>query len=105
MLIQALYIALIAVVYAVILIESGMLFSMPYQKLQNWTLATYNKYPSDIWWLKPLISCVRCVAGQIAFWTFFYIYEYNLLLHITFTALAIYFSTILNKIYQWTQQP
>jgi hypothetical protein len=105
MLTQALYVALIAVVYSVILIQPGMLLGSLYQKLQEWTLQEFDKYPDEVVFLKPLISCVKCVAGQWAFWAYPFLFDYNFFEHITFTALTIYFSTILNKIYQWTTQP
>jgi hypothetical protein len=107
MLAYAAYIAVIAVVYAVILVQPGMLLGTLYQRLQEWTLSEFDKYPEDVVFLKPLISCVKCVAGQWAFWAypFLYLDAYSFFEHITFTALTIYFSTILTKLYQWTTQP
>jgi hypothetical protein len=56
-------IAIIAYVYAIILTKPGMLFGEIYGRL---TTIEMN-YPWTGWLLKPLMTCVYCVAGQMAF--------------------------------------
>lgn len=98
-------ITLVAVVYATILTQPGMLLGGFYQRLQGYTLKRYNLYPEEVFWLKPLISCALCVAGQWCFWGYIFLYysDYNLFYHLYFTALGIFLSSVLKKIHTWTK--
>ncbi|WP_187260738.1 hypothetical protein [Pontibacter beigongshangensis] len=98
-------ITLVAVVYSLVLTEPGMLLGGLYQRLQNWTLTKYNQYPEQVFWLKPLISCALCVAGQWCFWGYLIIYHrsYNVFEHLYFTALGIFLAALLRKLYLWTK--
>jgi len=107
MIYEAFAISLVAVVYAVILVQPNMLLWPLYERLQNWTLRRYNgAFPEDIYWLKPLISCVLCVAGQWCFWGYLllYFHDYHLGEHLYFTSLGIFTAALLRKIYLWTTQ-
>lgn len=114
MLVYAHGIAIVAVVFTVVLMENNMLFAPFYQRLQAWTLRKYNKYPEQVYWLKPLISCALCVAGQWAFWGYLILaldvfhvnrYDYNVFHHIYFISLTILLTALIRKFYTWTQQP
>lgn len=86
-------IAVIAYVYSVILTEPGMILSEFYKWIESFKLPD--------WLFKPLIDCYKCVAGQMALWIFFFQPNYNFWNHITFICLTIFFSIIINKIYEW----
>lgn len=61
----AFQIAVIASVYAVKLTKSDMLLGGVYGKLTQ----IEKDYPWTEWIFKPLMTCVYCVAGQMALWT------------------------------------
>ncbi len=58
--------AAIAYVYTIVLTESGMLLGRFY----GWISGIANRYPRTEWFLKPIILCDRCVAGQFGLWGF-----------------------------------
>lgn len=62
-------VAVIALVYSCILTDADMIMGKPFA----WSV---THLPT--WLHKPLISCEKCVAGQIAFWSYPYciIYHY-----------------------------
>lgn len=99
----AFQIALVAVVYSVILTQPGMLLGGLMQRLQGWTLERYNLYPEEVFWLKPVISCALCVAGQWCFWGYLFLPDYTLFGHIYFTAAGIFAAALLRKLYLWTK--
>ena len=77
-------ISVIAFVYSCILTDSGMIFSKPYE------LAIIHL---PVWLHKPLISCEKCVAGQIALW----VYLFGMNVHYEwFTHLFLIMQSILN---------
>lgn len=41
------------------------------------------------WLNKPLGGCSKCFTGQLAFWLYIYLYDYNLVYHLLFTLSAI----------------
>lgn len=98
-------ISLTAVIYSVVLVQPDMLLGAAYQRLQGWTLQRTDKYPEEVFWLKPLISCALCVSGQWCFWGYLFIYysNYNLFYHLYFTALGIFLAAGLRKLYLWTK--
>lgn len=57
-------IAVIAWVYSVKLTEPEMIFS----GLMFHATNAQDRWPITKWILKPLITCVYCVAGQMALW-------------------------------------
>ena len=107
--------ALLAVTWAVVLVETGMLLA----PVQRWLREAWRKpYRADAtgpyadldacWWWKPLWGCFRCTAGQWAFWGYLLLSlhhrtPYSLFQHLTFTAATIMLACILNKIYLWSQ--
>ncbi|MBF9140846.1 hypothetical protein [Hymenobacter properus] len=55
------------------------------------------------WWWAPLWGCFKCVAGQWAFWGYLLLFPlsaYHLLAHLSFVAVTILISILLNK---WSQ--
>lgn len=91
----ALQIAVIAYVYAVILIEPDMLLAEFYLQLR----IRIGRYK---WIFKPLIDCDRCVAGQIALWYSVY-NSLTVAQSISLIALSIFLTQILQKIHKWTK--
>jgi hypothetical protein len=59
----ALKIAIVAYIYSDVLTEGGMILNGLYVWLDS------KKIPD--WLFKPLIGCYKCVAGQMALWSFF----------------------------------
>lgn len=98
-------ITIVAVIYTMVLVQPGMIFGPLYQKVQDWTFKKYGEFPEDIYWMKPLVSCVLCVSGQWCFWGYLVLYsdQYNLGAHLYFTAFGIFTAAILKKIYLWTK--
>jgi hypothetical protein len=90
---DALKISLIAFMF-VILGEPGMIFAW-YQKL-------IYKLPEMIY--KPLGGCVICFAGQLSFWYFIFFKEYNLLEHLFFVSLTIFFTKLLSYLWNHLEQ-
>jgi hypothetical protein len=84
----ALIIALCAISVTEILMQPGMLFWGYWQTLE-WINKNYQ-----FGWLiaKPFGYCSVCFAGQCAFWTYFYLFDYEIFYHITFTLLTILFT-------------
>jgi len=82
-------IGITAVVFCYDLIEENSPFEF-YGKL-------LKKLP---WWLaNPLGDCVYCFTGQLAFWTFIFKGDYNIIRHIFFISLTIFFSHLFTKIF------
>jgi hypothetical protein len=52
-----------------------------------------------------LIGCPKCVAGQIAFWGYFFQGSYNFFEHLSFITITILITAILtqilNKLFLW----
>jgi len=86
-------VSLITYVYSVILTEPGMLLTGLWKWLESKHLPE--------WIFNPLINCFKCVAGQVALWSFFFLFPYNIFNHIFFISLTIFISLIINKLYQW----
>lgn len=87
-------VAVIALVYSCILTDADMLLSKPY------TLAITH-LPE--WLHKPIISCERCIAGQIALWMFPFwmsrFIEYDWFYHACFISQSILFTSLLKAAY------
>lgn len=92
----ALSVALVAVTWAVVLVDTGMLLEPVQRWLREWhkrRWVNYIKGPGEwsyaeeeaqveeayyrngftldsYWWWKPLWGCYRCVAGQLALWAY-----------------------------------
>lgn len=108
--------AVLAVTWAVVLVDAGMLLAPVQRGLRAW----YNYVDAaeqplrihrldDQWWWKPLWGCYRCVAGQWGLWGYLLlIYRhhapYSLFQHLVFTAGTLLLACIINKLYQWTNQ-
>jgi hypothetical protein len=131
MIADAIYIAVCAVVFAVVLVDDGMLLA-PVQQwlrekhLQAWMRQrvdeeglirpalidryyTTGKELDSRWWWKPLWGCHKCVAGQWGFWGYLircYVLHvgYSLFQHMAFTCLTIFLACLIHKLYQWSQQ-
>lgn len=91
----AFLIACISVVYHSVLRKSF---------LSGWFLWGYNKFGRDEnnWKYNiymPIWGCEKCTAGQIALWTFPFMFEYYFAYHIGYIALTIFLSKILTFIY------
>jgi hypothetical protein len=94
MYLQGLEIAIIAYVYSVILTEPGMILNGVYRYLEG------RKLPD--WLFKPLIDCYKCVSGQLALWSYFFLTsKYNPFEHIFFICFTIFISILLDKLYLW----
>lgn len=96
--ISAVLIALTAVVYDGILIQSDMLFSNYFMWIDR--ISVRYKFLKHI--LMPLGLCKYCTFGQVALW--YYVIScdtYNFITHIFFIATTLFFITILNNIHEW----
>ena len=62
-------------------------------------LIDLNKYERLRWYLKPILTCEKCVAGNIVFWLYLFYHwdNYTVLEHIFYTTFAIYLTTVLWK--------
>jgi len=93
-LIFSLAVAAVAIVYSCILTDADMLLGPLY---------TLSISHLPAWLHKPLISCERCVAGQMAFWMFpFWMSQYiayDWFFHICFISFSILFTSVLKAIY------
>jgi len=87
--ILSLSISVLAVVFSQMLITEGNIFAF-YGRFLN----RINEYTA-----KPLGLCPKCFAGQLSFWMFFFIGDYNIILHIFFIAWGILFTELLTGIY------
>ncbi len=87
--------AVIAYVYSVVLTEPEMILNSWYRFLE--------KYIGDYQWLfKPLIDCYKCVAGQMALWSYPILTQhYTIFGHLTTICMTIFISIIIDKIYTW----
>lgn len=68
--------------------QPGYIFAW-YQKLIN---------PLPEWLWKPLGGCVKCFAGQCAFWYFIFTQRYDFITHLVFVSVAILTAMILDKL-------
>lgn len=84
----ALQIAVIAWVYVRILTQPDMI-------LDWWSRWLHDRIQND-WLLKPLVDCESCVAGQIALWSFPFLFPYDPIHHIIFIINSIFAVKILN---------
>lgn len=93
---EPILIAVCAYVYSVILTEQEMIFNKLY-------LFAENKLPR--WLSHPLISCVYCVAGQMALWYYLVKYweNYNLIYHILYICFAIFTVDVILRIFKYLQ--
>ena len=82
----AFMLALLAWVFVNILMAEEMIFS--------WWQVVIDRLPK--WLSKPLGGCDRCMAGSLAFWLFFFREDYNIVRHLTFTALTIFIVGIID---------
>ena len=110
----ALKIAIVAYIYADVLTEGGMILNPLYVKLDTWRInPCSNKKVIPEWIFKPLIGCYKCVAGQMALWSFFVvnyseymniksIFELSVLIgnHLFFITLTILLSCLVQRIHR-----
>ena len=90
--IEALYIAIVAVVFSCILLDEDMIFGK-YGKL-------LDRLPE--WLANPLGRCAYCFGGQIALWYFFFLEDYNIINHIIYVSVTIFIIHIILWIYERT---
>lgn len=86
---NALYIAIISVVVSEMLITDGNIFAF-YGKM-------LERLPDVL--SKPLGECPRCMAGQIALWSYLFLDDYNIIEHLIFVACSILFTELIVLIY------
>lgn len=88
---EILILAVCAFVYSEILTEPEMILGWWYDFAQR-------HFP--MWLFKPIVGCVYCVAGQMSLWYYLYKYwyDYNLLDHIAFICLTIFFVKVIMTI-------
>ena len=88
-------IAVVAYVYVMILTDKDMILGWWYD-----LLVRYIKKP---YILKPILLCEYCVAGQMALWVYPLIRwaHYNIVEHIVFICLSIFFIEVFNKVFTW----
>lgn len=98
--------AVIAFIYSDILVQGDMILNPWYKFLEK----HLSKKP---WLFKPLVDCSKCVAGQVALWSFpffykhiynsiskgFYSYYYSLFEHVACICLAILMLLIIKSIH------
>lgn len=84
----AIQIAVIAWVYVFILTDNDNILS-------GWSAWLHRRTESE-WILKPLVDCEYCVAGQIALWSFPFLFAYDPIHHIVFIINSIFAVKILN---------
>jgi hypothetical protein len=102
--IYALLLACLAVCWASILVDAGMLLAPAQRALRHIYRANTGNEIDTRWWWAPIWGCYKCVAGQWAFWGYLLLFPlsaYSLLAHLGFTAITIILSIILQK---WTAQ-
>jgi hypothetical protein len=89
--ILSLLLAVVGYVYVYVLTDMGNILGWWYDLLTN---HIKNQYL-----LKPLLTCEYCVVGQLAFWFYIYWcwYSYNIVQHIFFICLSIFYVLIFNK--------
>ena len=63
-------------------------------------LSFYGKWLDslDDWIAKPLGACSKCFTGQLAFWSYIFLFDYNLFYHILFTLSAVTIAFVIDKI-------
>lgn len=83
-----LLLALSGVCVSRIITQPGEIFSFYY----NWI----DKLPDYLF--KPLGGCAKCFTGQLAFWSYIFLFDYNLFYHILFTLSAVTIAYILNQL-------
>jgi hypothetical protein len=51
------------------------------------------------WAYKPLITCQKCVAGQLSLWLFPIMFDgYNLIIHVFQVTTSIFFAVVITKV-------
>lgn len=95
MFLAALKIAIIAFVYAEILVNGG-------EILNGWYKFLERHIGHKPWLFKPLVDCSKCVSGQLAFWYYviFYYYTYNVVEHAFLVCAAILFTLTIKAIFK-----
>jgi hypothetical protein len=98
--------AAVAVVWAVVLVDSGMLL-LPVQAA--WRIWYRGRYASELderWWFKLFWGRCLCCAGQFGFWGYLYLdwRHYDLLFHLYFTSLTILYAFLWRAAYSWSQR-
>jgi hypothetical protein len=85
-------IAVIALVYSCILTDGGMILS----KIHGYCVTHLS--PSIH---KPMLTCDKCVSGQLALWLFIYLVkcDYNFFMHVYFIMQSILTTAILKAVY------
>jgi hypothetical protein len=86
----SLLIAITSCVYVFILTDTGMIL--------GWWCDLLHKYIKSDWILKPIIDCEYCISGQIALWSYLFIYK-SIFEWFVFIILSIFFTRIINRLW------
>jgi hypothetical protein len=98
----ALGVAIAAYTYSKILTQGGMILNGLYNWLDNRIGFGTNEKARVPWLFYPLIYCCKCVAGQIALWSYFFLFPiYNPIHHIFFVTFAIYLIKFVEIAWKW----
>lgn len=57
-----------------------------------------NKWKLSDWIVKPLVGCTYCIAGQVALWSYPFLFDYNVIYHVWAIIFSIFSIEIYNKI-------
>lgn len=52
------------------------------------------------YWMKPLVGCNRCIAGQLALWLYIASWDYNFWAHIAFVCVAIFGAVLFERVFK-----
>jgi hypothetical protein len=91
--VEAVYIAVVAVVFSCILVQQDMIF--------GWYGRLLDRLPE--WIGSPLGLCSYCFGGQIAFWYFITLEGYNPIKHIVFISITIFIIHLMLFVYERTE--
>jgi hypothetical protein len=111
---SALGVAVAAYTYSRILTEGGMILNPLYNWLDKWIGFGTGEEAKLPWLFYPLIYCPKCVAGQLATWSYFLLFPYpefvgwlilgkHILLHIFFATFAIFAIKFIEQAYKWNR--
>jgi hypothetical protein len=93
----AILLAVLGVVYSEILTSPGELLYKVYD-FKRFILYKYVKNEQTAEYiLKPLGGCAKCTSGQLAFWVFLFMGNYNIFAHILFISFTILIALILTR--------
>lgn len=92
----AIYIGIAAHIYSNVLTEPDEIFFYPYLYLVNGFRFRGKAIRPPKWIHKPLISCSKCVAGQMALW--YVVFTYDGFTDLFTIPLAIFWALLTDKL-------